>query len=101
MGEEVPIANPLLSAEERAAVEKLTDADLQIVDTAILTNCSTGWFKVARIVVDAEQALAKRYPALSYLFYTERLRWLVHEGRLESQGDLQYIRFSEVRLPTA
>ena len=101
MDEEVPIANPPLSAKEQAAVAKLTDADLQIIDAAISANCSAGWFKVARVVVDTEKALGSRYPALSYIFYTERLRRLVDERKLESQGDLRYMRFSEVRIPAA
>ena len=33
------------------------------------------------------------------LFYAERLRKLVQDGKLESQGNLHYMRFSEVRLP--
>ena len=80
-------------------MEKLTDADLQIIDAAILATCSTGWLKVARVMLNTEEALRNRYPALSYIFYTERLRWLVDEGSLESQGDLAYMRFSEVRIP--
>ena len=35
------------------------------------------------------------------LFYAERLRKLVQDGRLESQGNLAYMRLSEVRLPQA
>ena len=99
MSAEEPIANPPLSAKERAAVEKLTDADFKVIDAAILASCSSGWLKVARVMVDTERSLAKDYPSLSYVFYTERLRWLVNGGRLESQGDLTYMRFSEVRIP--
>jgi hypothetical protein len=99
MSEEIPIGNPPLSPEEQAAVEKLTDTDLKTIDATILANCSAGWFKVAAVTWDTEKTLTSLYPALSYVFYTERLRWLVNEGRLESQGDLRHMRFSEVRIP--
>jgi hypothetical protein len=99
MSEEIPRSNPPLTAEERAAAEKLTDTDLQIIDAAILANCAKTWLKVARAVWDTEKILTSRYPGLSYIFYTDRLGWLVEEGRLESRGDLAYMRFSEVRIP--
>ena len=33
------------------------------------------------------------------VFYSQRARALVKAGKLESQGNLFFIRFSEVRLP--
>jgi len=99
MSEEVPIANPPLSDKERAAVEKFAAEDFEVIDAAILASCSSGWLKVARVMVDTERSLANDYPSLSYVFYTERLRWLVNAGHLESQGNLAYMRFSEVRIP--
>lgn len=99
MSEEVPIANPPLSAAERAVVRKLSDMDLQIIDAAILANSSKHWLKVARVIWHTEQALSDRYPGLSYVFYAQRLTCLAEAGRLESQGDLRYMRFSEVRIP--
>jgi hypothetical protein len=99
MSEEVPMANPPLSNEEQSVVAELTDADLQSIDAAILANSSNRWLKVVRVVVDAESALSVRYPGLSYIFYAQRLIRLSEEGRLESQGNLDYMRFSEVRIP--
>ena len=51
MSEEIPMANPPLSSEEQSVVAKLTDADLQVIDAAILANSSNRWLKVARVVV--------------------------------------------------
>jgi hypothetical protein len=98
MSEETPTANPPLSAEEQTAVAKLTDADLQAINAAILANCKREWLKVARVVTDTEKALATHFPELSHIFYTVRLAELVKEKHLESQGNLAHIRFSEVRL---
>ena len=80
-------------------MEKLTDADLEVIDGAILANSSSRWLKVARVVAWTEKALTDRYPGLSYIFYAQRLIHLVEEGCLESQGNLEYMRFSEVRIP--
>jgi hypothetical protein len=101
MSEEIPRANPPLSAEERSAVAKLTDTDLRAIDAAILANSSTRWLKVARVVFSTEHALSGRYPGLSYIFYAQRLIRLAEDGHLESKGNLEYMRFSEVRIPAA
>jgi hypothetical protein len=73
MSEEIPIANPPPSAEEQSAIAKLTEADLEAIDAAILAESSNRWLKVARIVTRTEDALSNRYPGLSYIFYTQRL----------------------------
>lgn len=93
------MANPPLSTEEQAAVASLSPSDIEAIDGVILSNCLSHWLKVARVVWDTEKALSGRYPGLSYIFYAQRLIQLVEQGRIESQGNLQYMRFSEVRLP--
>ena len=99
MWQEVPEENPPISPAEQSVVEKLADTDLQIIDAAILSNASKRWYKVARVVVFTEEALRNRYPGLSYIFYARRLIHLADEVQLESQGNLKYMRFSEVRIP--
>jgi len=99
MSEEIPEVNPPPTAEEQSAADKLTDADLQIIDAAILANTSNRWLKVARVAGRTADALSNRYPDLSYVFYAQRLLRLAEVGRLESQGNLEYMRFSEVRMP--
>jgi len=37
-------------------------------------------------------------PGIPDIYYANRVRALVEAGRLESQGNLDYMRFSEVRL---
>jgi Protein of unknown function len=101
MSEEIPMANPALSAEEQSVIAQLTDADRPEIDIAILANCSNRWLKVARVTLNAEKALGDRYPSLSYIFYTQRLIHLAEQGRLHWRGHLEYMRFSEVRLPSA
>lgn len=99
MSEEIPEAIPPMSAEEQSAAAKLTDVDLQVIGDAILANASDRWLKVARVVISTVNALNNRYPDLSYVFYVQHLSRLVEDGRLESRGNLAYMRFSEVRIP--
>ncbi|HWY76445.1 MAG TPA: DUF3658 domain-containing protein [Verrucomicrobiae bacterium] len=99
MNEETPSENPPLIGEELTVVARLSEADLQAIDATILGNCSDRWFKVARVVVLTGEALARRYPGLSYVYYARRVAELVDEGRLESQGYIFFMRHSEVRIP--
>jgi hypothetical protein len=43
--------------------------------------------------------LSERFPNIPDIYYAQRLRRLVAVGELESQGNLEYMRYSEVRLP--
>jgi Protein of unknown function/Fumarate reductase flavoprotein C-term len=95
---EIPIPKEPLSDKERATLAKLTEADWVIIDTAILASASDRWRKVAMVVGRIAKDLQEKYPDLSYSFYAERISQLVDAGRLDSQGDLSYIRFSEIRL---
>jgi len=97
--EEKPIANPPLTDDERSAVSRLKEEDFKAIDTTILANSSHRWLKVARVVSFTQDQLQNAYPDLSSVFYAKRLCQLVDKGQLESQGDLSYMRFSEVRLP--
>lgn len=99
MTEEIPISTPPLSPEEQAVVARLSEADIEAIDATILAKSIHRWRKVARVVAEAMAALEDRYPDVSYIFYAQRLIKLAEAGRLESQGKLTYMRFSEVRLP--
>ena len=41
----------------------------------------------------------RAFPDVPDIYYAQRVRHLVEVGKLESQGDLHYMRYSEVRLP--
>ncbi len=88
-----------LLTEEAAAFARLPKGEVKDIDDAILSCATSHWQKVARMVSLAEKNLASKYPQFSYSLYAERIRFLAVEGLLESQGDLSFMRFSEVRLP--
>ena len=82
------------------------------IDQAILTCCKPRFLKVARIITDVAKALQMPLPMAERLyvddapeeptevdFIADRIKALVKAGTLESQGDLDQWRFSEIRLP--
>ena len=99
MTDEVPELNPPLSAEEQSAAASLTPEDFAYIDSAIISCASPRWQKVAMVIIRTIGKLEQRYPVFSSAFYVQRVQILADEGRLESQGDLDYMRFSEVKLP--
>ena len=40
-----------------------------------------------------------RFESIPDVFYSQRVKALVENGLLESQGNLDFMRYSEVRLP--
>jgi hypothetical protein len=67
-------------------------------DKALLQQATERWQKAAKIIGQVMMSVGEDdWPGDTYL--AERLQALVTAGKLESQGDLSRIRFSEVRLP--
>jgi len=88
-----------LDDEEQADVEALTAAEIAHIDEALLAQCDRNWRKVAMLVgvlLSRSSAVPDTVP-VGYL--AQRVQALVAAERLEFQGNLDYIRFSEVRLP--
>jgi hypothetical protein len=98
LAEEAPEPDPDLTSEQRLLVEKLSKEEIQKIDDLLLFHAQHSWRKVAMLVGLAMMD-QKRPKGVPDIFYSQRVRKLVGEGRLESQGNLQYMRFSEVRLP--
>jgi hypothetical protein len=68
------------------------------IDQAILACCKPQFLKVARIVGDV--AIALKVPRdVKKDFIADRIKALVKAEKLQSQGDLDRWRFSEIRLP--
>jgi len=87
-----------LSAEEQEIVSSLSASDNEVIDSALLAQCASSWRKVARVVGSAMRTLDDRFPDMPVGYYALRIVRLVELGALESQGNLEYMRFSEVRL---
>ncbi len=87
-----------LTVEEKALVSKLSTTELELIDRALLSECVSAWRKVARVVGAAMFSVQVHLPDVPDGFYAQRVAQLVSSGKLESQGNLAYMRFSEVRL---
>jgi Protein of unknown function len=90
-----------LSPADIKRVAMLTPTELALIDTALLSQTSTEWRKVARVVGTVMLFMSNRPRGVPDVFFANRVALLVESGRLESQGDLRRMRFSEVRLALA
>ncbi len=94
-----PQPDPPLTPEQVEQVALLTNEQLEAIDAAILKECSHQFRKVARVAGFALGKMQGSIQNVPDLYYAERVRKLVAEGRLESQGNLNMMGYSEVRLP--
>lgn len=93
--------DPELTATESKLVARLTPEELSRIDSALLSQASNDWRKVARVVGMAMLAMTGRPNGVPDIFFAKRVALLVESGQLESQGDLRRMRFGEVRLRSA
>ncbi len=92
--------DPPLTAEQQAIVSALTDEQVAEIDRALLANCIERRRKVAAVVGRTmTDQFMDRFEGVPDIYYAARIRALVERGKLESFGDLGYMRYSEVRLP--
>jgi hypothetical protein len=88
-----------LSPDQVKLIEQLTDDEVQAIDNALLANSCERWRKVARVVGTTMMKLPSRVEGIPDIYYSQRVQKLVERGVLESQGNLSYMRYSEVRRP--
>lgn len=87
-----------LDDAEQLIVSALTAAQVALIDKLLLAECSSRWRKVARVVGFPFLHPVDGLPSIPVGFLILRVQALVAIGQLESQGSLDYMRFSEVRL---
>ena len=96
---EIPQPDEPLNPEQAALVASLSASEIDAIDKALLGNAHNRWRKVAMVVGKTMMELETRRSGIPDTFYAQRVRHLVESGSLESQGNLAYMRFSEVRQP--
>jgi len=68
------------------------------IDDLILSAVPTSWVKVAFVIGKVDMEFRKDLRRdIELDLIAERIEALIQQGRLESQGDLEKWRFSEVR----
>lgn len=91
--------DPPLSAEQLKIVQALSKEQVAAIDNALLENCIKRWRKVAAVVgFTMTDHLMNALPGVPDTYYAERVRQLVEKGTLEASGNLNYMRYSEVRI---
>ena len=96
---EIPQPEPPLTAQEFALVASLSPSEVGAIDRTLVANTHARWRKVAMVVGKTMGELPDRRRGIPDIYYAQRVRKLVEDGALESQGNLAFMRFSEVRLP--
>lgn len=96
-GQEQP--DPPLTPEQEVIVASLSGEFLRKVDSALLSHAKHSWRKVAMLVGLAMMDPDLKVAGLPDLFFSKRVRGLVEAGLLQSAGNLDFMRYSEVRLP--
>ena len=91
--------NPPMTAEQQAVANSLSPEFIQAIDNELLSHASSMNRKVARLVLSAMSNPKLRVPGLPDLFYAQRVKVLVSKGLLISEGNLDYMQYSEVHLP--
>jgi hypothetical protein len=90
-----------MTPEEEGRARLLTPAELQRIDEALLSNAAHQFYKVARVVGGTMRELGNDFSGLPDVFYASRIKHLVASGQLEAAGNLDRMRFSEIRLAGA
>lgn len=89
---------PKKNPDQKKTVDQLSEAEIKEIDQNLLENAAEEWSKVSRLVLATMIERHEGITGLPESFYSERIAYLVKEGRLESRGDLSDMKLSEVRL---
>lgn len=90
--------DPSLSAAEWRSLLRLTRLRVARIDAALLAQANFQWRKVARVVGTAMLKQSHGIVGVPDVYYAKRVRVLVRRGVLQAQGNLNVMRYSEVRL---
>lgn len=88
-----------LNEKQKELVSQLSSEDIKTIDDALLLNSSTYWRKVSRVVGSTMTNMPNVIAGIPDVYYAQRVKHLVAEGKLNSQGSLDSMRYSEIRLP--
>jgi hypothetical protein len=99
LSKEAPDSDGDLTPDQAKLSEQLTDDEIQAIDNALIENTSDKWRKVAMVVGTTMMDLPCRVEGIPDVYYSQRVQKLVKDGLLESQGNLSFMRYSEVRRP--
>ena len=88
-----------LSEDQKNRIKSLVPSDIEEIDEQLLKNAGRKWRKVAMVVGLTMTEFNKKYSGIPDLFFAQRVKELVNTGLLQSKGNLDHMRFSEVKKP--
>jgi hypothetical protein len=80
------------------AIQQLTPSEVIEIEGVLVSNVGPRWRKVAMVVGLSMLQLKDRFNGVPDVYYSRRLAEMAEAGKLDSQGDLRRMRFSEVRI---
>jgi hypothetical protein len=90
-----------MTPEQAAVAASLSQEMVAKIDAALLSHARVRERKVAMLVGLTMMDPTVGVPGLPDRFYAQRVRVLVERGLLIAEGNLDYMRYSEVRLREA
>lgn len=94
---ENPITNIPLTDQELNRVSNLTESEIKWIDKTIIACTHKRYLKQARVVIQASEKVEEQLNGIPFTYYSLRIQELVKNNLLESIGDLNIMRFSEIR----
>jgi hypothetical protein len=95
---EIPF-DPELTQDQMELISKLSDSDIEEIDSVLLAHVGKNPRKVAMVVAMAMSKMPNKIEGIPDVFYAQRVATLVSKGLLLSQGNLRRMRYSEVKVP--
>jgi hypothetical protein len=93
------VPDPPLSSDEARVVASLSEEFIERIDAELLKHARSQPRKVAMLVGLTMSNPSVRVAGLPDVYYAQRVRLLVAKGELLSEGNLDFMRYSEVRRP--
>tara|TARA_B110000046_G_scaffold87746_1_gene95852 strand:+ start:4777 stop:5088 length:312 start_codon:yes stop_codon:yes gene_type:complete len=94
---QLPIKNQPLTKLELKRISALEKTDIKFIDDTLLSCISLKYSKQALIIIIARQKMEDTLGSIPLTYYSMRIQKMVEEDILEANGNLEYLRFSEVR----
>ncbi len=98
MMKEIPSLPDPLTPEQEALIAQLTDEQIETIDEALLGQTTEVFRKTAAIIGFSMGKLDKEILGIPDTYYLMRLKGLVEKGMIDVEGNIDYMRFSEIRL---
>ncbi len=90
-------STPILTERQKEKIAKLTKDEVNNIDKLLLKNITPQWQKVAKIVGISMFSSPLKIKDIPDIYYAQRIEKMAKKGIIESQGNLQSMRHSEVR----